>query len=131
MPEIFSARRAKQEHDHEAFQAQLYQQIGPLKVELAWVKKKLVLPPDAKREWIEPEHPQISMARQCDLVGLPRSTYDYPIVSGSIFARRWSFQMQAVNMRDQCSFRGPATEVETQHLIRPLGRGSSNPQADQ
>ena len=28
MPEIFSARRAKREQDHEAFQAQLYQQIG-------------------------------------------------------------------------------------------------------
>src|SRR5215813_9564326 len=32
MPEIFSARRAKREQDHEAFQAQLYQQIGQLKV---------------------------------------------------------------------------------------------------
>ena len=40
MPEIFSARRAKQEHDAEAFQAQLYQQIGQLKVELDWLKKK-------------------------------------------------------------------------------------------
>jgi hypothetical protein len=39
MPEIFSARRAKHEHDHEAFQAQLYQQIGQLKVELDWLKK--------------------------------------------------------------------------------------------
>ena len=26
---------------------------------------------------IEPAHPQISLARQCDLVGLPRSTYYY------------------------------------------------------
>jgi putative transposase len=40
MPEIFSARRAKHEHDQETFQAQLYQQIGQLKVELDWVKKK-------------------------------------------------------------------------------------------
>jgi len=40
VPEIFSARRAKREHDHEAFQAQLYQQIGQLKVELDWLKKK-------------------------------------------------------------------------------------------
>ena len=40
MPEIFSARRAKREHDQEAFQAQLYQQIGQLKVELDWLKKK-------------------------------------------------------------------------------------------
>jgi len=40
MPEIFSARRAKREHDQEAFQAQLYQHIGQLKVELDWMKKK-------------------------------------------------------------------------------------------
>ena len=40
MPDIFSARRAKREQDHEAFQAQLYQQIGQLKVELDWLKKK-------------------------------------------------------------------------------------------
>ena len=40
MPDIFSARRAKREHDQEAFQAQLYQQIGQLKVELDWLKKK-------------------------------------------------------------------------------------------
>jgi helix-turn-helix protein len=36
MPEIFAARRAKREQDREAFQAQLYQQIGQLKVELDW-----------------------------------------------------------------------------------------------
>jgi transposase-like protein len=40
MPEMFSARRAKREQDHEAFQAQLSQQIGQLKVELDWLKKK-------------------------------------------------------------------------------------------
>jgi putative transposase len=34
------------------------------------------LPPEPKRELIEPAHPQLSIARQCDLVGLPRSTYD-------------------------------------------------------
>jgi putative transposase len=26
---------------------------------------------------MEPAHPQLSIARQCDLVGVPRSTYDY------------------------------------------------------
>jgi putative transposase len=40
MPEIFSVRRDKRERDQEAFQAQLYQQIGQLKVELDWLKKK-------------------------------------------------------------------------------------------
>src|SRR5207302_6853387 len=75
MPEIFSARRAKREHDQEAFEAQLYQQIGQLKVELDWVKKKLDLLPEGKRALIEPAHPQISIARQCDLVGLTRSSW--------------------------------------------------------
>jgi putative transposase len=32
---------------------------------------------DAKRGLVEPDHPQISIARQCDLLGLPRSTYYY------------------------------------------------------
>jgi transposase-like protein len=40
IPEIFSARRAKRADDHDALQAQLYQQIGQLKVELDWLKKK-------------------------------------------------------------------------------------------
>jgi transposase-like protein len=40
LPQIFSNRHEKREHDHEALQAQLYQQIGQLKVELDWLKKK-------------------------------------------------------------------------------------------
>ena len=33
--------------------------------------------PEAKRELIEPEHPHLSIARQCDLVGLSRSSSSY------------------------------------------------------
>jgi putative transposase len=40
LPQIFSNRREKREQDYEALQAQLYQQIGQLKVELDWLKKK-------------------------------------------------------------------------------------------
>ncbi len=40
VPDIFSARRARAAHDEEALKAQLYQQIGQLKVELDWLKKK-------------------------------------------------------------------------------------------
>ena len=40
LPQIFSNRREKREQVHEALQAQLYQQIGQLKVELDWLKKK-------------------------------------------------------------------------------------------
>ena len=73
-PELCSARRAKREQDQEALQAQLYQQIGQLKGELDWLKKKLDLPREAQRELLEAAPPQLSSARQCALVGLPRST---------------------------------------------------------
>ena len=40
LPDIFSVRCDQRERDQEAFQAQLYQQIGQLKGELDWLKKK-------------------------------------------------------------------------------------------
>jgi transposase-like protein len=43
VPQIFSASRAKRAHDQDALQAQLYQQIGQLKVELDWLKKTTVV----------------------------------------------------------------------------------------
>jgi putative transposase len=40
LPQMFSNRRDKRDQDHEALTAQLYQQIGQLKVEVDWLKKK-------------------------------------------------------------------------------------------
>ena len=40
LPDIFSSRGQNQQQDQEALTAQLYQQIGQLKVELDWLKKK-------------------------------------------------------------------------------------------
>ncbi len=41
LPDIFSQRRQKGAQEEEALQAALYQQIGQLKVELDWLKKKV------------------------------------------------------------------------------------------
>ena len=41
IPDSFSAKRVRQEKDDEDVKAQLYQQIGQLKVELDWLKKKV------------------------------------------------------------------------------------------
>jgi transposase-like protein len=41
LPEVFSNRRATQRAEAERLQAELYRQIGQLKVELDWLKKKL------------------------------------------------------------------------------------------
>jgi len=40
IPELFSDRRKKVEKDRDELEAELYQQIGQLKVELDWLKKK-------------------------------------------------------------------------------------------
>ena len=43
LPEVFSTRRVRVAEEEEAFKGQLYQQIGQLKVELDWLKKKVGL----------------------------------------------------------------------------------------
>lgn len=40
LPEMFSHRRSQQEKSREDVEAELYRQIGQLKVELEWLKKK-------------------------------------------------------------------------------------------
>jgi putative transposase len=41
LPAIFSDRRVSADKDREQLEATLYQQIGQLKVELDWLKKKV------------------------------------------------------------------------------------------
>ena len=40
LPEVFSSGRSQMERADEELKAELYQQIGQLKVELEWLKKK-------------------------------------------------------------------------------------------
>ena len=40
LPEIFSEKRHRKEHNDEVERARLYEEIGRLKVELDWLKKK-------------------------------------------------------------------------------------------
>jgi transposase-like protein len=39
-PTIFSSKSARQQKEQEALQAELYEQIGRLQMELEWLKKK-------------------------------------------------------------------------------------------
>src|SRR6266446_3269323 len=43
LPEVFTGRRARAAQDSETLQAQLYEEIGRLKVELDWLKRKVHL----------------------------------------------------------------------------------------
>ena len=43
LPELFAGRRARAQAEAEAQQARLYEEIGRLKVELDWLKRKVHL----------------------------------------------------------------------------------------
>jgi putative transposase len=73
----FLNRRERDAQGEEALRAELYQQIGQLKVELDWLKKKLVCSTDRKRLLVEPDNDSISVSRQCELIGLPRTNFYY------------------------------------------------------
>ena len=74
LPDIFSQGNNREKKEASEREASLYQEIGKLKMELEWLKKNLVLSVGEKRLTIE-SFADISIIRQCDLVGLPRSSY--------------------------------------------------------
>ena len=62
--------------EQEELIADLYNKIGQLTVELTMAKKSFELSRSERLEAIDPDH-KIAVNRQCDLLGLPRSTYYY------------------------------------------------------
>lgn len=74
--QLFESGRSKTV-DEAALTLPLYEEIGRLKVELDWLKKKLTNPIELKRKGVDPEHEAISIRRQCELLGLNRSTLYY------------------------------------------------------
>ncbi len=73
---VFAGAKANAPADDRT--AELFERIGRLKVELDWVKKKLPRSADQLRPLIDPSHPTLSVRRQCQLIGLTRSSYDLP-----------------------------------------------------
>jgi putative transposase len=77
--ELCSSRRQKRAHAGEVLPAELYQEIGRLKMALEWLKKKLPPSPRATRAMMEGRHPELSVRRQGVWLGLNRaSLYDVP-----------------------------------------------------
>ncbi len=69
--------RTSPDIDPDELTAPLYQEIGRLKMELDWLKKNLALSVDQKRACIEVNHAVLSVSRQCELLGLNRSSWYY------------------------------------------------------
>ncbi len=83
--QVFDSGAAAKQHEHQ--QAELSradEQIGRLNLELDWLKKNRSARTSELRCLIEPGHPRLSIARQCELLGLPRSSYYYqPVPVGA------------------------------------------------
>ena len=77
MPEVFGSRQADEARRQQELVDRLYQQIGQLKVELDWLKKNLDWTVERKRMAIDLNHPSMPIARQCELLGLDRSSAYY------------------------------------------------------
>jgi len=60
----------------QAKQAELFQQIGKLQMELEWLKKNLnSYDALGLRKLVDSNHPELNISRKCELLGLPRSTH--------------------------------------------------------
>lgn len=82
MPELFVDGRRKASNG-EPETAALFEEIGRLKVELDWLKKKLACSSELLRPLVDREHKAISVRRQCELLGLNRSNVYYQPVGES------------------------------------------------
>jgi putative transposase len=75
--QVFSNPSKAATADPEAQKAELFEQIGRLKMELEWLKKKSARSPEQLRPLVEAGHPHLSVRRQCELLGLSRSSLYY------------------------------------------------------
>uniref|UniRef100_UPI0035653BAD IS3 family transposase n=1 Tax=Azospirillum argentinense TaxID=2970906 RepID=UPI0035653BAD len=76
---VFSGKAEAAETSHQGEVEKLHAMIGQLVVERDFLRKGLrTMSIGRRRELIEPEHPQLSITRQCALVSLSRSSYYGP-----------------------------------------------------
>jgi len=76
LPELFSDRRKKREEDRDELEAELFRQIGQLRVENEWLKEKFQQLQQRRRSsWWREIIRKIAVAWQCELLGLSRSSY--------------------------------------------------------
>ena len=84
VPDVFQQGGSRVQDEEAQMVPELYQQIGRLQVELDW-KKNMSLSVVERRAMIGPQDLQLSVSRQCELVGLPRSSFYYQPVAPDAF----------------------------------------------
>jgi len=115
-------KKSRLKNEDKANEAELFQQIGRLQMELEWIKKSLSFC-DAHelRQLVDHDHPDLSISRQCALLGLPRSTLYYQPTTVRESTLRIMAKIDALYLEDPCS--GSRRMVD--YLARdgiPIGR---------
>jgi transposase len=67
---LFVDGRRRERDESLAIQAEPYEQVRRLNMEVEWLKKKLPAGADLKRPLVEPDNHDLSIRRQCELLGL-------------------------------------------------------------
>ncbi len=73
--------QGKHNEQGKASEAELFQQIGRLEMELEWLKKLSCSDARELRKLVDHDHPELSISRQCTLLGLPQSMLYYQPIS--------------------------------------------------
>ena len=63
-PRVFASNGERKQREQEGQEAELYEQIGRLKMELEWLKKKLLTSVCERRALIDKEAPVLSVRRR-------------------------------------------------------------------
>jgi putative transposase len=79
--QVFSNGTKAATVDAETEKAELFEQIGRLRMELEWLKKKSDRSPERLRPLVEADHAELSVRRQCALLGLSRASLYYAPVA--------------------------------------------------
>ena len=97
-------KQTKDKDEGQAKEAELFQQIGRLQMELEWLKKSLSCS-DARelRKLVDHDHPDLSVSRQCVLLGLARSTLYYRPIPVRESTLRIMARIDVLSLEDPCS----------------------------
>ncbi|SBO44318.1 hypothetical protein [Cyanobium sp. NIES-981] len=103
--ELFTrGKKDKDKEEVQAKEAELFQQINRLQVELEWLITSLSCS-DARelRKLVDHDHPELSVSRYCALLGLPRSTLYYRPTPELESTLRIMARIDALYLEDPCS----------------------------
>jgi putative transposase len=103
--ELFTrGKTTKDKEEGQAKEAELFQQIVRLQMELEWLKKSLSCS-DARelRKLVDHDHPALSISGQCALLGLPRSTLNYQPTPVRESTLQIMVRIDALYLEDPCS----------------------------